>query len=288
VKKKYFDKKKMKFIELDENIVKEYLSDYSKDEVAIDDYVILNLKAEFVGTAEYVSPEVLLRQYEKINESCDIWAFGCILFYMFEGKSPFKGKTQEITFENIKSLNYKFSDSTPEDAKDLIMKMLKLNPEERIGFGKDGYFEIENHKFFKGIDFAKIEEIKPPIEKIINVLNNYGYFEQINFGDNFKPMNMSDNHLIKQENSNNPSFNLNDDDSFYEENIKKMKIRRIQTEQNFDLFKNKVDMSQAEKFLIKNENEKKENNNNNKNILYESLLKKKSPWFHYNLRYFKL
>ena len=287
VKNKYFDKKKMKFITLEENIIKEYLNDYTKDEIAIDDYLILNLITEFVGTAEYVSPEVLLHQYEKINESCDIWAFGCILYYLFEGKSPFKGKTQEITFENIKNLNYKF-DNTPEIAQDLIKRIFKLDPNERIGFGKDGYLEIENHKFFEGFDFSKIEEIKPPIEKIVNILNNYGYFEQNNFIDNFKPLNMSDNHLIKQENSNNPSFNLNDD-SFCEENIKKMKIRRIQTEKNFDLFKNKVDMNQAEKFLIKNENEKKENNNNNKkNILYESLLKKKSPWFHYNLRYFKL
>jgi 3-phosphoinositide dependent protein kinase-1 len=283
VKNKYFDKKKMKFVNLEEKVVKEYLSDYSKDEVEIDDYLILNLIAEFVGTAEYVSPEVLLHQYDKINEACDIWAFGCILFHLFEGKSPFKGRTQDITFENIKNLNYKFSDYTPEDAKDLISKILKLNPSERIGFGKEGYLEIEQHKFFKGIDFNKIDEIKPPIEKIINILNNYGYFEQINYGDNIKPLNMSDNHLIKQENSNNPSFNLNDNDSLYEENLKK--IRRIQTEKNLDFFKYKGNINQAEKFLIKNENENKGNNNN---ILYESLLKKKSPWFHYNTRYLKL
>lgn len=53
----------------------------------------------FVGTAEYVSPEVLSG-----NESgfpSDLWALGCILYKFFTGKSPFKGNTDFLTLSHI-------------------------------------------------------------------------------------------------------------------------------------------------------------------------------------------
>ena len=47
-------------------------------------------KNSFVGTAQFVSPEIL--QGKELTISCDLWSFGCIIFQMLTGKHLFSGK----------------------------------------------------------------------------------------------------------------------------------------------------------------------------------------------------
>jgi len=57
------------------------------------------MEEDIVGSEFYVSPEMLeLRDY---SYASDIWALGIIIFQMYTGFVPFKGKTQEKTFELI-------------------------------------------------------------------------------------------------------------------------------------------------------------------------------------------
>ena len=44
-------------------------------------------KATFVGTAEYVSPELLEDNWSSYQS--DLWSLGCICYKMFTGKTPF-------------------------------------------------------------------------------------------------------------------------------------------------------------------------------------------------------
>ncbi len=78
----------------------------------------------FVGTAEYVSPEVIKDQTAEYG--ADLWAFGIILYEMFCGKTPFKGVNTFLTFKNIETLNITYEEniSISENAKDLIKKIL--------------------------------------------------------------------------------------------------------------------------------------------------------------------
>lgn len=81
----------------------------SEESSSEDEYFCRNnnkKKNTFVGTAEYVSPEVLLG--ETIGPECDLWAFGCMLYRFLAGKTPYKDKTEYLIFENIRKNKINF------------------------------------------------------------------------------------------------------------------------------------------------------------------------------------
>ncbi|CDZ96937.1 protein kinase [Phaffia rhodozyma] len=119
-------------------------------------------RRSFVGTAEYVSPEVLLN--EPASESSDFWAIGCIIFQCMAGQPPFRGKTEYLTFQKIKALDYEFPINFDEDAQDLIEKLLVLEPTQRLGTGPGRMQEIKTHPFFKSVQFSTLwTSPMPPI-----------------------------------------------------------------------------------------------------------------------------
>jgi serine/threonine protein kinase len=79
-----------------------------------------------VGTLEYLSPEVVLGN--EATFSSDLWAFGVIIFLIFTGKSPFKNGETDIK-DNILNLRINWVESIPPVVKDLISKLLVLDPE---------------------------------------------------------------------------------------------------------------------------------------------------------------
>lgn len=86
-----------------------------------------------VGTPLYVAPEVLKGNY---SYECDIWSLGVIMFMLLSGDPPFIGSTEDKLFEMIEKGNYGFNskvwDKVSPKAKDLITKLLKVNPKKRI------------------------------------------------------------------------------------------------------------------------------------------------------------
>jgi serine/threonine protein kinase len=120
-------------------------------------------KNTFVGTAEYVSPEVLIDQ--PAGPATDLWALGCIIFQMFAGFSPFKDKTEYLVFRKILELKFTFPDTFPKEAKDLINSLLVINPTKRLGSGvmhDNNVSALKSHPFFEGIDFSSIYKTAPP------------------------------------------------------------------------------------------------------------------------------
>lgn len=181
---KYFDTKTMKFIDYDENIILEKIretesSSSSSDENKVRKKSTINLNQNFVGTANYVSPEVLTRNIKEIGPACDLWSLGIILYFLFTGKTPFQGKTEKVTFQNILNGHYTFDDNLliPQDAKDIITKLLVKEPSKRLGRGERGFEEIKTHSFFADIDFKNLKHTDPPIDP--RIFLSYRKYERL-------------------------------------------------------------------------------------------------------------
>ncbi|KAK4543234.1 hypothetical protein LTR36_005784 [Oleoguttula mirabilis] len=108
----------------------------------------LDRAVSFVGTAEYVSPE-LLRDKNACKAS-DLWAFGCIIYQLLAGRPPFKAANEYLTFQKILALDYSFPEGFPEVARDLVERLLVLDPANRLPVE-----HIRNHQFFEGIQWTR-------------------------------------------------------------------------------------------------------------------------------------
>ncbi|OBR03718.1 Serine threonine protein [Colletotrichum higginsianum IMI 349063] len=104
--------------------------------------------ASFVGTAEYVSPELLTSK--NACKASDLWAFGCIVYQLLAGRPPFKAATEYLTFQKIVNLEYDFPAGFPPAARDLVERCLVLDPARRLTVE-----HIKNHEFFDGQQFGK-------------------------------------------------------------------------------------------------------------------------------------
>lgn len=115
----------------------------------------------FVGTHEYVSPEIIRGEDHGI--AVDWWAFGILLFELIYGKTPFKGSTNEDTLSNIMSNTIEFPDSpvVSSRTRGLIVGLLEKNPRSRLGSVR-GANEIKQQPFFEDINWALIRCIQPP------------------------------------------------------------------------------------------------------------------------------
>ena len=288
---KYFDIKTMRFVKLNDDDIP-YITEKNNDTklaednniIKVDRYNILLLTHLFVGTPEYVSPEVLEYNYPLIGPGVDIWAFGIMLYLFFTGSTPFKAKTEKEILENIKNLKYSFDDTEnkiPDEAKDLISKILVKDPRKRIGYNSKDYSEIKNHPFFNGINFENLEFEDVPISEFKEKLEKLGY--SLPKTEEEKQNAISkDLYEEKKENDEEGESSESNDNDNDENNGKRLSAN------NFDDLKKDLKGEAVEHNII-NENKIEDKKDGDEDIvLLESNLLKKSPWLHYNKRLVKL
>ena len=317
---KYFDKKLMKFVEIDKAEYDKALNEMKQkkknlkdnetniDYVLIDGHKIINLKEKFVGTPEYIAPEVLEYKYDLIGPGVDIWAFGVMLYLFFAGVTPFKGKNDDETLENIKKVNYSWNIlkkhetidiNIPKEAKDLIQKILIKDPTQRIGYNSKDYAEIKSHPFFKGINFDNLSEEPIPLNKAFSLLESFGYIGNSDIAVEkdddiyINVLNKSDDKIMDEQHSTGSM-----DNAELKLNKKKLTFDRFQTFKMSFHQKAGNQLNKNENMIIENNDERNNNlintiSKHNKTIdndiiLIEDILYKKSPFVYYTKRYCKL
>ena len=120
-----------------------------------------------VGTLNYLSPEMMQHQISVIES--DLWDLGCIIFKMTTGRVPFPGiemmKVRGLILD--RKIDWQDDFFEPE-CRDLIEKLLVMNPKERLGAPDTDHdmISLMAHPFFRGIDFNS-DLSKLELKKII-------------------------------------------------------------------------------------------------------------------------
>lgn len=81
-----------------------------------------------VGTAYYISPEVLTSEYDI---SCDVWSMGVILIVLLTGAAPFAGSQDDEILKNVMQKNVIIPKDISPTARNLIQRCL-MPPHKRI------------------------------------------------------------------------------------------------------------------------------------------------------------
>jgi serine/threonine protein kinase len=101
------------------------------------------------GTIGYMAPELILTGH--CSKATDVFAAGVVLFILLSGRPPFNSKSNREVLEKTAKGQYSMAgaewDDISNEAKDLVSKMLVVNPENRLSTT-----DILNHPWIKQLD----------------------------------------------------------------------------------------------------------------------------------------
>lgn len=82
------------------------------------------------GTLDYLAPEMV--EGKEHDEQIDVWSIGILLFEFLCGFPPFEAEGHSATYRRITKVDLRFPRHVPEDAQDLIRKLLVKDPRKRM------------------------------------------------------------------------------------------------------------------------------------------------------------
>ncbi|XP_009645760.1 cGMP-dependent protein kinase 2 isoform X2 [Egretta garzetta] len=133
----------------------------------------------FCGTPEYVAPEVILSKGHDF--SVDFWSLGILVYELLTGSPPFSGTDQMMTYnlilKGIEKLDFpKIITRRPED---LIRRLCRQNPTERLGNLRNGINDIKKHRWLSGFnwDGLKVRKLASPLKRELSGPTDYSYFD---------------------------------------------------------------------------------------------------------------
>uniref|UniRef100_W5K3U4 cGMP-dependent protein kinase n=1 Tax=Astyanax mexicanus TaxID=7994 RepID=W5K3U4_ASTMX len=138
----------------------------------------------FCGTPEYVAPEIILNKGHDI--SADYWSLGILMYELLTGSPPFSGpdpmKTYNIILRGIDMIE--FPKKITKNAANLIKKLCRDTPSERLGNLKNGVKDIQKHKWFEGFNWEGLRKgtLTPPSSPVTSATDtsNFDSFPEDN------------------------------------------------------------------------------------------------------------
>ncbi|KAI8391383.1 kinase-like domain-containing protein [Radiomyces spectabilis] len=138
------------------------LTDFGLSKVAV------NGKTNTIcGTAEYMAPEILMGL--DYDNTVDWWSLGILLYDMLTGSPPFSSGNRQKTIDAVLHKKIMMPYYMTAEAKDLLSKLLRKNPNARLGAKPKRADAIRRHRFFRKIDWAALvrREVEPPLVPVV-------------------------------------------------------------------------------------------------------------------------
>lgn len=116
----------------------------------------------FCGTPEFLAPEVLTET--SYTRSVDWWGLGVLIFEMLVGESPFPGDDEEEVFDSIVNDEVRYPRFLSNDSIALMRRLLRKNPERRLGSSQRDAEDIKKQPFYKDMKWESLlnRKLKAP------------------------------------------------------------------------------------------------------------------------------
>uniref|UniRef100_A0A8C1R0J7 protein kinase C n=1 Tax=Cyprinus carpio TaxID=7962 RepID=A0A8C1R0J7_CYPCA len=131
----------------------------------------------FCGTPEFLAPEVLTET--SYTRAVDWWGLGVLIFEMLVGESPFPGDDEEEVFDSIVNDEVRYPRFLSTEAISVMRRLLRRNPERRLGAGERDAEDVKKHLFFRNIDWDGLlaKKVKPPFVPTIQSSSDVSNFD---------------------------------------------------------------------------------------------------------------
>lgn len=131
----------------------------------------------FCGTPEFLAPEVLTDT--SYTRAVDWWGLGVLVYEMLVGESPFPGDDEEEVFDSIVNDEVRYPRFLSTEAIGIMRRLLRRNPERRLGSGEKDAEDIKKQPFFRGIDWEALlqRKVPPPFVPIIKGKEDVSNFD---------------------------------------------------------------------------------------------------------------
>ncbi|XP_033982978.1 serine/threonine-protein kinase N1b isoform X1 [Trematomus bernacchii] len=114
----------------------------------------------FCGTPEFLAPEVLTDT--SYTRAVDWWGLGVLVYEMLVGESPFPGDDEEEVFDSIVNDEVRYPRFLSTEAIGIMRRLLRRNPERRLGSGEKDAEDVKKQPFFRSVDWESLLQRKLP------------------------------------------------------------------------------------------------------------------------------